>query len=76
MKNIFICSLNTSGNVLKNSDDVIVTVICDKYQERLDAASAKIVGHGYPVPMQTTDYKDVMKAKSYIESIASQIEAL
>jgi predicted dehydrogenase len=55
-------SIGLLGNVLKNSDDVIVTVICDKYQERLDAAAEKIVAHGYPVPMQTTDYKDVMNA--------------
>ena len=48
-------SIGLLGNVLKNSDDVIVTVICDKYQERLDAASEKIVAHGYPAPMQTTD---------------------
>lgn len=55
-------SIGLLGNVLKNSNDVIVTVICDKFQERLDAASEKIVAHGYPVPMQTTDYKDVMNA--------------
>ena len=55
-------SIGLLGNVLKNSDDVIVTVICDKFQERLDAAAEKIVAHGYPVPMQTTDYKDVMNA--------------
>ena len=55
-------SIGLLGNVLKNSNDVVVTVICDKYQERLDAASAKIVEHGYDVPMQTTDYKEVMNA--------------
>ena len=55
-------SIGLLGNVLKNSNDVVVTVICDRYQERLDAASEKIVAHGYPVPMQTTDYKDVMNA--------------
>ncbi|MBQ8308246.1 MAG: Gfo/Idh/MocA family oxidoreductase [Clostridia bacterium] len=55
-------SIGLLGNVLKNSDDVIVTVICDKYQERLDAAAAKIVAAGYDTPMQTTDYKDVMSA--------------
>lgn len=55
-------SIGLLGNVLKNSNDVVVTVICDRFQERLDAASEKIVAHGYPVPMQTTDYKDVMNA--------------
>ena len=58
-------SIGLLGNVLKNSDDVIVTVICDKFQERLKAASAKIVAHGYPVPMQTTDYKDVMNTRYF-----------
>ena len=55
-------SIGLLGNVLKNSDDVVVTVICDRFQERLDAASEKIVAHGYPAPMQTKDYKDVMNA--------------
>ena len=48
------------GNVLKNSDDVIVTVICDYYQERLEAAAKKITDHGYPMPKMVTDYKEVM----------------
>ena len=55
-------SIGLLGNVLKNSDDAIVTVICDKYQERLDAASKKIMAHGYDAPRQTTDYKDVFNA--------------
>ena len=55
-------SIGLLGNVLKNSDDVIVTVICDKFEERLAAASKKIVEHGYPLPMQTKDYKEVMSA--------------
>ncbi|MBO5480131.1 MAG: Gfo/Idh/MocA family oxidoreductase [Clostridia bacterium] len=55
-------SIGLLGNVLKNSDDAIVTVICDKYQERLDAAAKKIVEHGYDMPMQTQNYKDVMNA--------------
>ena len=55
-------SIGLLGNVLKNSDEVVVTVICDKYQERLGAAAQKIVAHGYPLPRQTTDYKEVMNA--------------
>lgn len=55
-------SIGLLGNVLKNSDDVIVTVICDKFEERLEAASAKIVESGYSAPMKTTDYKEVMNA--------------
>jgi hypothetical protein len=37
-------------------------VICDKYEERLQAAAEKITAHGYEMPMQTKDYKDVMNA--------------
>ena len=55
-------SIGLLGNVLKNSDDVIVTVICDTDQKRLDVAAEKIMAHGYPMPMQTTDYKEVMNA--------------
>ena len=55
-------SIGLLGNVLKNSDDVIVTVICDNFQDRLDEAAKKIVDHGYPLPMQTKDYKEVMNA--------------
>jgi len=53
-------SIGLLGNVLKNSDDVIVTVICDIDQKRLDAASKKIVENGYPAPKETKDYKEVM----------------
>ena len=55
-------SIGLLGNVLKNSKDAVVTVICDKYEERLQAAAEKIVAHGYDMPMQTKDYKDVMNA--------------
>ena len=53
-------SIGLLGNVLKNSDDVIVTVLCDKYPERLKAASDKILAKGYPLPVQTTDYMEVL----------------
>ena len=56
-------SIGLLGNLLKNSDDAVVTVICDTDQKRLDAASEKIVAHGYPAPIQTKDYKEVMKAR-------------
>lgn len=55
-------SIGLLGNVLKNSNDVIVTVICDKRQECLELASKKIKAAGYPTPMETTDYKEVMSA--------------
>ncbi len=55
-------SIGLLGNVLKNSDNVVVTFICDRFQERLDAAAEKIIAHGYPAPKQTTDYKDIINA--------------
>ncbi len=55
-------SIGLLGNVLKNSNDVIVTVICDYYQERIDAAAKKIMDSGYPMPLCVTDYKEVMAA--------------
>jgi len=55
-------SIGLLGNVLKNSNDVIVTAICDRFQERLDAATQKIVEHGYPVPRQTKDYTEIMNS--------------
>ena len=55
-------SIGLLGNVLKNSSDAVVTVICDKYEERLQAAAEKIVAHGYDMPRQTKDYKDVMNS--------------
>ena len=53
-------SIGLLGNVLKNSDCVDVVAICDKYQDRLDAATAKIVSYGKPQPMQTTDYRKIL----------------
>ena len=47
---------------LKSNEDIIVTVICDKYQERLDSASEKIVALGFPEPIKTTDYKEVINS--------------
>lgn len=48
-------SIGLLGNVLKNSDDVIVTVICDKFQERLDAASEK--NYRSRLPRSLANYK-------------------
>ena len=55
-------SIGLLGNVLKNSTDAVVSVICDKYAERLQAAADKIVAHGYVAPKQTKNYKDVMSS--------------
>ena len=35
-------SIGLLGNVLKNSEDVIVTVICDYYQERISGTACSI----------------------------------
>lgn len=54
--------LGLMQNTMKNCNGVEVVAMCDKYQERLDAAAKKIVAEGYPVPaMQTTNYKDIIK---------------
>ena len=61
-------SIGLLGNVLNNAEDVVVTALCDKYQERLDAASAKVVAKGQPAPMQTKDYRDLLN-KDIVDGI-------
>ncbi|MBQ3047241.1 MAG: Gfo/Idh/MocA family oxidoreductase [Clostridia bacterium] len=50
------------GNVLKNADNVVVTAICDKYPERIEAAKISIMKAGQAEPLQSTDYMDVVNA--------------
>ena len=52
-------SIGLLGNVLANAEEAVVTVICDKYEERLAFARDKIVKSGAPEPIQTKNYKDV-----------------
>ena len=54
-------SIGLLGNVLKNSDDVNVSVICDLFPERLDAAAKKITDSGCPAPKKVTDYKETLR---------------
>lgn len=49
-------SIGLLGNVLNNSDNVVVTAICDKRKERIDAASKRIVESGQPKPIETQNY--------------------
>ncbi len=55
-------SIGLLGNVLKNSNDAVVTVICDKYEDRLQSAAKKIVDAGYDLPIMTKDYMQVLNA--------------
>ncbi|MBQ3596675.1 MAG: gfo/Idh/MocA family oxidoreductase [Clostridia bacterium] len=55
-------SIGLLGNVLNNAKDCVVTAICDKYQERLDAACKRITDNGDPTPFMTTDYKQILTA--------------
>lgn len=55
-------SIGLLGNVLKNFDDVSVPIICDRFQERLEFASKKIVECGQPAPKMVTDYKEVINS--------------
>ncbi len=55
-------SIGLLGNILKNSENVTVTAICDKYPERIEAAAKRIVDNGDPMPMKTTDYMEVVNA--------------
>ncbi|MBR5900633.1 MAG: Gfo/Idh/MocA family oxidoreductase [Clostridia bacterium] len=55
-------SIGLLGNVLNNAKNAVVTAICDKFPERIDAAAKKIVDNGDPMPFTTTDYTELMKA--------------
>lgn len=43
-------------NVLVN-DEVVITALCDIYEDRVDKAAARVTENGYPEPFKTTDYK-------------------
>lgn len=52
-------SVGLLGNILSNSD-VLVTALCDKYQERLDFAAAAVIKSGQCEPKKFTDFNDVL----------------
>lgn len=54
-------SIGLLGNVLNNTN-VLVTAVCDLYDERLDFAEKKITEKGYPSPLKTKNYRDVIKS--------------
>ena len=55
-------SIGLLGNVLKNSKDAVVSIICDKRQDRIEFASQKIIASGQSEPVKTTDYKEVINS--------------
>ena len=56
-------SIGLLGNILNNAENAQVVAVCDKYKERVEFASAKVVASGQKEPLKTTDYNDVIKAK-------------
>lgn len=43
-------------NVLVN-DEVVITALCDIYEDRVDKAATRVTENGDPEPFKTTDYK-------------------
>ncbi len=56
-------SIGLLGNILNNSENVQVVAVCDKFPERVEFASQKVIASGQKEPLKTTDYKEVIKAK-------------
>ena len=56
-------SIGLLGNILNNAENVQVAAVCDKYKERVEFASKKVVASGQKEPLKTADYNDVIKAK-------------
>ena len=54
-------SMALLGNILL-MDNVQVSMICDKYPERIEAAAKRITDKGDPMPKITTSYMDVVNA--------------
>ena len=53
-------SIGLLGNILGNSDNVIVTALCDIRKERVEAAAKIVTSKGHPMPFCTTDYNEVL----------------
>ncbi|MGN0307072.1 MAG: Gfo/Idh/MocA family protein, partial [Lachnospiraceae bacterium] len=39
------------------------TAVCDRYQDRCEAAARLLTDKGRPAPLQTTEYKELLKMK-------------
>ena len=55
-------SIGLLGNILNNSD-VLVTALCDGYEERIKFASEKVVAAGQKKPLETRDYNKVLSSE-------------
>ena len=55
-------SIGLMGNVLNNAKDAVITAICDRFPERLEAAAKRITDNGDLMPLMTTDYKELMNS--------------
>ncbi len=55
-------SIGLLGNILGNSDNVIVTALCDLRPERIEAAAKIVTSKGHAMPFCSTDYNDVLKS--------------
>ena len=47
------------GNVL-NIDGVVITALCDRFDERLDIAYNYVIENGDPAPLKTKDYEELL----------------
>ena len=48
------------NEVFQSHDAVIVTALCDLYQDRIDDAAKVIVDAGFPEPFKTQNYKELL----------------
>ena len=55
-------SIGLLGNILKNSDNAIVSALCDLRPERIEAAAKSVVAAGQPEPLKTTDFMEVVNS--------------
>ena len=55
-------SIGLLGNILNNSD-VLVTALCDGYEERIKFATEKVMAAGQKKPLETKDYNEVLSSE-------------
>ena len=49
------------GNIL-NLDNVVITAVCDKFEDRVDRAAKIVKEKGFAEPIKTTDYMELLKS--------------
>jgi len=47
-------------NCLLDMDNLIITAVCDTYEDRTKLAVDAVVAHGYPAPFASTNWHDVL----------------